>query len=214
MKAKKGFSLFDILISAVCLASAFAGALFYSELPADLPVHFDSQFQADSYMSKNIFLFVIPVILTVLEIGVIVTLKVKDPLGEGIVWFKLLMPAVDYFMYFIVLGNALGVLDNPGFIVCALCSFFMLLAGAVIPAFRKTPRFILRIFPTLKRDTVLYKTRITAGAVWVCASGILMAISFLSSLAAPFAILMLCLIIPPVYSVAAYHSEYESGAKS
>lgn len=45
-------------------------------------------------------------------------------------------------------------------------------------------------------------------AVWVSASGILLALSFLASFAAPFAILLLCLMIPPVFSVAAYHSEY------
>lgn len=214
MKRKNSFSLFDILASAVCLAPALAGALFYSKLPYALAVHFDSQFQADSYLNKNIFLFVFPAVITLVQFGLIAALKVKDPLGDGFFFFKLLMPVVDFTAYFIVIGNALGVLRNSGFIVCAVCSVLMLFAGAVIPYIRKTPKMIFRIFPTLKNDSVLLRTRITAGAVWVCASGILMVVSFLSSFAAPFAILMLCLVIPPVYSVAAYHSEYESNAKS
>lgn len=213
MKVKNSFSLFDILISAVCLAPALAGALFYSRIESDLPVHFNSEFQADRYMDKNIFLFVLPVVITLVEFGLIAALKAKDPLGEGVIWFKLLMPVIDFSAYFIVIGNTLGVLSDPGFIVSAVCSILMMFAGAVIPNIRKTPQALLRIFPTLKNDTVLFKTRITAGAVWICASGVLMAISFLSSFAAPFTIIILCLIIPPVYSVAAYHSEYESNTK-
>lgn len=213
MKVKNSFSLFDILISAVCLAPALAGALFYSRIESDLPVHFDLEFQADRYMDKNIFLFVLPVVITLVEFGLIASVKVKDPLGEGALWLKLLLPPIDFLAYFIVIGNALGVLRDPGFLVSAVCAILMMFAGAVIPNIRKTPRALFRIFPTLKKDTVLFKTRVTAGAVWICASGILMAISFLSSFAAPFAMFILCLIIPPVYSVSAYHSEYESNTK-
>ena len=213
MKGKKSFSLFDILVSAVCLAPALAGLLFYSKLPYALPVHFDSQFQADSYFNKNIFLFAGPVIIALVELGIIASLKLKDPFGGGLLLFKLLMPVVDFTAYFIVIGNALGVLRDSGFIVCAVCSVIMLFAGAFVPYIRKTPKTLFNLFPTLKNGSVLIRTRITAGAVLVCASGILMAVSFLSSLAAPFAVSILCLVIPPIYSVAAYHSEYESNQK-
>lgn len=208
MKGKHSFSLFDMIITAVCLAPALAGVLFYDRLSQRIAVCFDSGFRAVSYMDKNIFLFVIPVVLALLELGIIAAQAVKDPLGSGSVWVKLLLPAVDYTAYFIVIGNTLGVLSNPGFLFCAVCSFFMLVAGAVIPNITKVPEFLFRLFPTLKSAIVLYRTRITAGAVWVSASGILMALSFLASFAAPFAILLLCLMIPPVFSFAAYHSEY------
>ncbi len=213
MKVKKGLSLFDIVLSAVCLAPVLAGALFYAKLPEDLAVHFRSGLDADSFVNKNVFLFAVPVIFALLEIGSIAARAVKDPLHADVVWLKLLLPAIDYFLFFIVIGNALGVLRDPGFIVCAVFAYLMLLAGAVIPRIGKTPNWVLKVLPTLKNGAVLFKTREAAGTAWVCASAILMAVSFLGSLAAPFAVILLCLMFPAIYSVAAYHSEYGGAAK-
>lgn len=210
MKVKKGLSLFDIILSAACLAPVLAGALFYAKLPEDLAVHFRSGLDADSFVNKNVFLFAVPVIFALLEMGSIAARAVKDPLHADVVRLKLLLPAIDYFLFFIVIGNALGVLRDPGFIVCAVFSFLMLMATG-IPRIGKTPNQILKMLPTLKNSTVLFKTREAAGTAWVCASAILMAVSFLGSLAAPFAVILLCLMFPAIYSVAAYHSEY-SGA--
>lgn len=159
------------------------------------------------------FLFAVPVIFALLEIGSIAARAVKDPLHADVVWLKLLLPAIDYFLFFIVIGNALGVLRDPGFIVCAVFAYLMLLAGAVIPRIGKTPNWVLKVLPTLKNGAVLFKTQEAAGTAWVCASGILMAVSFLGSLAAPFAVILLCLMFPAIYSVAAYHSEYGGAAK-
>ena len=213
MKVKKGLSLFDIILSAACLAPVLAGALFYAKLPEDLAVHFRSGLDADSFVNKDVFLFAVPVIFALLEIGSIAARAVKDPLHADVVWLKLLLPAIDYFLFFIVIGNALGVLRDPGFIVCAVFAYLMLLAGAVIPRIGKTPNQILKMLPTLKNSTVLFKTREAAGTAWVCASGILMAVSFLGSLAAPFAMIVLCLMFRAIYSVAAYHSEYSGADK-
>lgn len=212
MKVKKGFSLFDIILSAACLAPVLAGALFYAKLPEDLAVHFRSGLDADSFINKNVFLFAVPVIFALLEMGSIAARAVKDPLHADVVWLKLLLPVVDYFLFFIVIGNALGVLRDPGFIVCAVFSFLMLMAAG-IPRIGKTPNLILKVLPTLKNSTVLFKTREAAGTAWVCASAILMAVSFLGSLAAPFAMILLCLMFPAIYSVAAYHSEYSGADK-
>ena len=213
MKVKKGFSLLDIVLSAACLAPVLTGALFYAKLPEDLAVHFRSGLDADSFVNKDVFLFAVPVIFALLEIGSIAARAVKDPLHADVVWLKLLLPAIDYFLFFIVIGNALGVLRDPGFIVCAVFAYLMLLAGAVIPRIGKTPNWVLKVLPTLKNSTVLFKTQEAAGTAWVCASGILMAVSFLGSLAAPFAMILLCLMFPAIYSVAAYHSEYGGAAK-
>lgn len=213
MKVKKGLSLFDIILSAACLAPVLAGALFYAKLPEDLAVHFRSGLDADSFVNKDVFLFAVPVIFALLEMGSIAARAVKDPLHADVVWLKLLLPAIDYFLFFIVIGNALGVLRDPGFIVCAVFAYLMLLAGAVIPRIGKTPNLILKVLPTLKNGAVLFKTREAAGTAWVCASAILMAVSFLGSLVAPFAVILLCLMFPAIYSVAAYHSEYGGAAK-
>lgn len=213
MKVKKGLSLFDIILSAACLAPVLAGALFYAKLPEDLAVHFRSGLDADSFVNKNVFLFAVPVIFALLEMGSIAARAVKDPLHADVVWLKLLLPAIDYFLFFIVIGNALGVLRDPGFIVCAVFAYLMLLAGAVIPRIGKTPNWVLKVLPTLKNGAVLFKTREAAGTAWVCASAILMAVSFLGSLAAPFAVILLCLMFPAIYSVAAYHSEYGGADK-
>lgn len=212
MKVKKGLSLFDIILSAACLAPVLTGALFYAKLPEDLAVHFRSGLDADSFVNKNVFLFAVPVIFALLEMGSIAARAVKDPLHADVVWLKLLLPAIDYFLFFIVIGNALGVLRDPGFIVCAVFSFLMLMAVG-IPRIGKTPNLILKMLPTLKNSTVLFKTREAAGTAWVCASAILMAVSFLGSLAAPFAVILLCLMFPAIYSVAAYHSEYGGADK-
>ena len=57
MKVKKGLSLFDIILSAACLAPVLAGALFYAKLPEDLAVHFRSGLDADSFVNKNLLNF-------------------------------------------------------------------------------------------------------------------------------------------------------------
>lgn len=209
MSNKKGFSLFDIMVSAVCLAPALSGFLFYSQLEQKIAVHFNVSFQADGFMDKRLFLFIVPVVAAIIQLGCIASLNIKSPFFGGSVFLKLIMPVCCYLGYFIVLGYALGVLSSEGFLVCAVCAFLILFAGAAVPYFNKVPGFVLRLFPTLKNDAVSYKTRSFASAVWICASGILMAVSFLGSVAAPVSLIILCLVLPVIYSVAAYNIEYD-----
>lgn len=83
MSNKKGFSLFDITASAVCLAPVLAGILFYSQLEQKMAVHFNSDFQADGFMDKRLFLFVLPVVLTLLQLGCIAAQNIKSPFFCG-----------------------------------------------------------------------------------------------------------------------------------
>lgn len=211
MSSKKGFSLFDIMVSAVCLSPALAGFLFYSQLEQKIAVHFNVSLQADGFMDKRLFLFIVPVVAAIIQLGCIASLNIKAPLFEGAVFMflKLIMPVCCYLGYFIVIGYALGVLNSAGFLVCAVFAFLILFAGAAVLYFNKVPGFVLRLFPTLKNDAVSYKTRNFTSAVWICASGILMAVSFLGSVAAPVSLIILCLVAPVIYSVAAYNIEYE-----
>lgn len=207
MEGKKGFSLFDIMVSAVCLAPALAGVLFYSRIEQNMAVHFNTAFQADGFMDKRIFLFAVPVAAALLQLGCIATQNIKAPLLSGAVFLKLIMPVCCYLGYFIVIGYALDVLDSAGFLLCAVCAFLMLFAGAAVPFMNKVPDFVLRLFPTLKNAAVAYKTRGITCCVWICASGILMSVSFLGSVAAPVSLIILCLVVPVIYSVAAYNIE-------
>lgn len=207
MSDKKGFSLFDIAASAVCLAPVLVGVLFYSQLEQNIAVHFNADFQADGFMDKKLFLFVIPVVLTLLQLGCIATQNIKSPLFAGAVFFKLIIPVCCYICYFVAIGYALGVLGNGGFVFCAVCSFLLLFAGAAVPFINKIPAFVVRLFPTLKNAAVAYKTQGVSCVVWICASGILMSVSFLGSVAAPVSVVILCLVVPVIYSVVAYNSE-------
>lgn len=209
MSNKKGFSLFDITASAVCLAPVLAGILFYSQLEQKMAVHFNSDFQADGFMDKRLFLFVLPVVLTLLQLGCIAAQNIKSPFFAGAVLFKLIIPVCSYVCYFVTIGYSLGVLGSTGFLFCAVCSLLLLLAGASVPFMKKVPSFAERLFPTLKNTAVAYKTQGVSCVVWICASGILMSVSFLGSVAAPVSLIILCLVVPVIYSVAAYNSEYD-----
>lgn len=207
MNSKKGFSQFDIVASAVCLAPVLAGVLFYSQLEQNIAVHFNTDFQADGFMNKKIFLFVIPAVLAILQLGCIAAQNIKSPLFAGAVFFKLIIPVCCYLCYFVTIGYALGVLSNGGFVFCAVCSFLLLFAGAAVPFMNKIPAFAVRLFPTLNNTAVAYKTQGVTCIVWMCASGILMSVSFLGSVAAPVSLIILCLVVPVIYSVVAYNSE-------
>lgn len=209
MKSKASFSLFDIMTSLVCLAPALAGALFYSQIPNQMAVHFTARGAADSYMDKNIFLFVIPLIAAVLQLSVCAAGVIRRKEFDGSRAVRLILPLLVYFAYYIVIGYSLNVLNNPAFIISAVFSFLFLFVGCFVPKIRVLPDLLFKIFPTLKSAGVLLKTLNAAGAMCMSAAALMMVLSFLGSLAAPFAVLILCLILPPVYSVAAYHSEYD-----
>lgn len=194
----------------ICLAPVLAGGLFYSQIPNKMAVHFTADRTADSFMNKNLFLFVIPLIAAVLQLSICAAKAIRMRAFAGSRAVRLVMPAIVYFSYYIVIGYSLKVLKEPAFIISAVFSFVLMAAAGFLPKAGGLPDVILRIFPTLKSPAVYQKTRSAAGAMWLSASALMMVLSFLGSLAAPFAVLLLCLILPPVYSVAAYHSQYSS----
>ena len=208
MNNKKGFSLFDVSASAVCLSPVLAGVLFYSQLEQKMAVHFNSDFQVNGFMDKRLFLFVLPVVITLLQLGCIASKNIKSPHFAGAVLLKLIIPVCTYVCYFVTIGYSLGVLGSTGFLFCAVCSLLLLLGGASVSFVKKIPSFVERLFPTLKSTAVAYKTQGISCVVWMCESGILMSVSFLGSVAAPVSLIILCFVVPVIYSVAEYNSEY------
>lgn len=71
-----------ILSTLFCLLPIIYGLCFYNKLPDVIPTHFDFSGNVNGYTNKNIFVFVLPILLAIINIflGVILLaliLKIK-----------------------------------------------------------------------------------------------------------------------------------------
>ncbi|MFV0485194.1 MAG: DUF1648 domain-containing protein [Candidatus Saccharimonadales bacterium] len=121
----------------ICLLPMIAGAILYSHLPEEMPVHFNLQNVPDVYGPKWIMLFGIPVIMTLLQLlvcGVFWLVgrhkTAKPPkLATIMLW---IVPILTITLYFIMIKYTLSSI-NVGKSVCFVLGIIFAVIGNYFP---------------------------------------------------------------------------------
>jgi len=209
MTKKKIFNKTDIAVALLCAAPALAGAFVYNRLPDRIPVHFDVNFNADSYADKKFMLFAMPILMAALQLLCCAVSKVSNEEKAGsrkvLLIVRMIIPVLTFVLYFTMVGFALGVIKDVSFIILGLLSLMFIIIGNYMPKIRMNSVVGVRVSWTLNNEEVWNKTHRFAGRLWVAAGIIIMLAAFLKWFTAAIAITLLCgAVIPLVYSYCIY----------
>lgn len=126
-----------IITCIVTLIPMLIGAIFYSQLPEDIPVHFNINNQPDTYTSKEFALFGLPAIFVVAQIVCCVVWdslqkEGKEPSGfsRSIKWW---IPVISILVAILLVEYPLRVRLDIRMYMCILLGILAIITGYYYP---------------------------------------------------------------------------------
>lgn len=214
MTKKKIWDKTDISTALLCIAPVLAGAAVYNRLPQRIPVHFDINFNTDSWADKNFMLFAIPVMMAAFQLicCAFSRLNNEDKAGSKkiLLLVKLIIPVLTFVFYFTIVGFSMGIIKDVSFIILGLLSLMFIIIGNYMPKIRANSVVGIRMPWTVHNEKVWNKTHRFAGKLWVVTGFVIMLFAFLKWFEAAIIIIVLCgAVVPLLYSYREYKKSPE-----
>lgn len=133
---KKNEKITFILSVIICLLPMILGIAVYDRLPAVMATHFGVDNEPNGFMSKNMTVFGMPVILAVLQCVMCFSVLKKNEKVEMPKLLKLsiwIIPVVDFVVYVTIILYALGNFREIGKAACLLAGILFLVCGNYLP---------------------------------------------------------------------------------
>ena len=211
IKINKKLLLFT---SILILLPTLVGCVFWSQLPENMPTHFNLLGQADGYDHKMFAVFGLPVFMLLMH-WLVLFLMIKDPKSsnisskiQGLIYW--INPFVSCISMISIYGESLGYSMMTGLLGQIFMGVVMIVIGNYLPKTRRNYTIGIRIPWTLENDENWRKTHRLAGKIWVL-GGLLLFLNAFFQLYVYwvfFLILLLVIMIPCVYSYQLSKSEF------
>ena len=197
-----------IITSIITLLPILAGLYLWDKLPAQMPVHFDSNGEPDGFASKEFAVFGLPAILVALQWFMVAYME-QDPKKKNMsdkmitlsIW---IVPLVS------LLGNGVTYLylsyESVNIITIAtlFLGALLLVIGNYIPKMKQTYTIGIKLPWTLNSEENWYRTHRFAGVVFMLAGIAVLVAGFTEQIWLVLAIIFVAAIIPSVYSFVLY----------
>ena len=195
-----------LLTSIVILFPILWGVMIWSQLPNQIPIHFNFAGQANSFSSKLLAVIGLPIFLLLVHLFVIFV-TARDPknqtmnekMGKVIYW---LTPIVSLSLSYLIYSKALGSTTNPSIFVSALLGLIFVMMGNYMPKLKVNHTVGIRLPWTLQSEDNWHKTHRLAGKLWVL-GGLILLIEAGIQFAVPYVLVLIILaivLIPAMYS--------------
>lgn len=206
---KKGLEKIDVVTTLICLAPVIVGALIYNKLPNQIATHFNVNFEPDSFSPKWFALFGLPVFMAVVQFVscVISKLSGKENVNNKkmMLLVKMIIPILNFVVYFVFVGYALEIIKNVDFIMMGFCAIFFIVIGNYMPKIRQNGVLGVRVSWTLNNEEVWNKTHRFCGKLWVLTGVALFVLSFFDCFMISIILIMLSTVVAPlIYSYEVY----------
>lgn len=206
---KKKSLVFLILLLLIWLPTGI-DLLLWNKLPAELPMHFNSQMIADSWGPKAMAVFILPTILTVAQGFIFLLIKYdarKNAVKDWIVYLVLaIMPIISFFLNFVILSTALG--DNTYFqqqaTVNLLSGIILIILGVPMNSLKPNKVIGIRLPWTMESNENWRLTHRLGSKTFIC-GGIFELVAAIFTYTLLFIpILVIVTLIPIIYSYVLY----------
>ena len=195
-----------LLTSIVILFPILWGVMIWSQLPNQIPIHFNFAGQANSFSSKLLAVIGLPIFLLLVHLFVIFVTS-RDPknqtmnekMGKVIYW---LTPIVSLSLSYLIYSKALGSTTNPSIFVSALLGLIFVMMGNYMPKLKVNHTVGIRLPWTLQSEDNWHKTHRLAGRLWVL-GGLILLLEAGIQFAVPYVmgiIIFTIVLIPILYS--------------
>lgn len=192
--------------STVTLFPILWGLIIWSQLPNQIPIHFNVAGQANNFQSKVLAVFGLPVFLLLVHLFVIFVIR-RDPKNSAmnekmvrvIYW---LTPIVSLSISYLIYSKALGSTTNPSVFVSALLGLIFVIMGNYMPKLKVNHTVGVRLPWTLQSEDNWHKTHRLAGKLWVI-GGLILLLEAGLQFAVPYVlgiVILTIVLIPILYS--------------
>ena len=195
-----------ILTSIVILFPILWGVTIWSQLPNQIPIHFNLVGQANNFQSKPLAVFGLPLFLLLVHLFVIfVTARdsknrtMNEKMVKVIYW---LTPIVSLSVSYLIYTKALGSMTNPSIFASALLGLIFVMMGNYMPKLKVNHTVGIRLPWTLQSEDNWHKTHRLAGKLWVL-GGLILLLEAGLQFAVPYVmgiVILAIVFIPMMYS--------------
>ena len=196
------------LTSLITFVPMLVGLLFWSRLPEELPIHFNSAGEVDNYGSKAFVVFFLPLFLFAVHlISSFVTLH--DPKKQNIsdkmfLLVQLIAPSVAIIACFATYSTALGSNISMNMLGNLFLGLIFIIVGNYLPKSRQNYSIGIKLPWTLTDTDNWNKTHRLGGIIWLLCGILLLINAFLDITWFPLFILLTAVLLPTAYSFLLY----------
>lgn len=204
-----------VISSIVILLPVVFGLMMWNALPDTMAIHWGADGNVDGFGGKAFVVFGLPVILLLVHfICIFFTLKDKRQKEQnkkalGLVFW--IVPYLSLFVNGILYGIGLGKEINVMMMTSAMLGILFIIVGNYMPKTKQNSTLGIKISWTLNNEENWNKTHRFAGKVWVIGGFVMVFSMFQLNLA--IVAMLVCVIIPIVYSYNIYKKHQKEGIK-
>jgi uncharacterized membrane protein len=207
-----------IITTILCLLPIILGISVWDKLPAEIGIHFDSQGNADNFLSKPLAVFGLPVVMALLNFYVHFRMN-NDARVENASSFlrslsKWIIPLISIIAMPVSLFIAMGIDIKVNVIAAIITGTVIIIYGNFLPKSKYNFSIGIRLPWTLNSEDNWNKTNRFAGFVYVIGGLFIVAGGLLSLWYVLIAVIALLLIIPFVYSYLLYRKQQGDKSRS
>ena len=178
-----------ILTSMVILFPMLWGLMIWSQLPNQIPIHFNFAGQPNNFQSK-------PLVMIGRDSK---NSAMNEKMIRAIYW---LTPIVSFSTSYLIYSKALGSTTNPSVFVSVLLGLIFVIMGNYMPKLKVNHTVGIRLPWTLQSEDNWQKTHRLAGKLWVI-GGLILLLEAGIQFAVPYVmgiVILTIVLIPVMYS--------------
>jgi len=195
-----------LITSAMILLPILAGLLLWDQLPERIPIHWNGAGEVDGWSGKTFVVFGIPLIMLALQ-WLCVLVSSADPKKENhpkkvlhlVLW---IIPVLSAVLLAAAYAVALGQEVRMEVVMPVLVGLVLTIVGNYMPKCKQNYTIGIKIPWTLHSEENWNRTHRFAGRLWVVCGLLLTLTGFFGGFWAFFAIALLMVLAPFIYSYA------------
>ena len=204
---KKNWKLL-IITSIVILLPVLAGVILWDQLPEQMPTHWNADGEVDGWSSKPFAVFGLPLILLAAQwLCTLVTgmdPKKNNHSGKVVQLVLWIIPVLSVLLHTFTYAIALGTEVRMELVMPVVIGIILTIIGNYLPKCKQNYTIGIKIPWTLNSEENWNRTHRFAGRLWVACGLIIMLTSFFGGFWIFFAIVLLMVLAPLLYSYLLY----------
>ena len=204
---KKNWKLL-IITSIVILLPVLAGVILWDQLPEHMPTHWNADGEVDGWSSKPFAVFGLPLILLAAQwlctLGTGMDPKKNNHSGKVVQLVLWIIPVLSVLLHTFTYAIALGKEVRMELVMPVFMGLLFAIIGNYLPKCKQNYTIGIKIPWTLNSEENWNRTHRFAGRLWVACGLIIMLTSFFGGFWIFFAIVLLMVLAPLLYSYLLY----------
>lgn len=201
-----------ILTTAILLLPMIIGLIVWNKLPEQIPMHWNAAGEVNGWGGKEMLVFFFPLLMIGVHwlcvLATSLDRKSKEMDGKPLQLVLWICPFISLLVHTLIYAQIMGHDLAVEIIMPLAMGLMFMVVGNLLPKCKRNRTIGIKLPWTLKNDDNWNKTHRLTGKLWVIGGAVIMATAVFGSFVLFFAITLLMVIVPTVYSYL-YHRRHK-----